>query len=101
MQFNSLAYILFLPAVAVLYFLAPVRLKNPVLLVASYFFYMNWNAVYALLMLASTAMTYASGLLIAKATRTAKKNGRLGFALPSTGHPVLLQVFSLCVRHRP
>lgn len=78
MQFNSLAYILFLPAVAVLYFLAPVRLKNPVLLVASYFFYMNWNAVYALLMLTSTAMTYASGLLIAKATRDSQKKWAVG-----------------------
>ena len=61
MQFNSLAYILFLPVVALLYFLLPVKAKNPWLLVASYFFYMNWNAVYALLMLASTVMTYVCG----------------------------------------
>ncbi|MDR0898106.1 MAG: MBOAT family protein, partial [Oscillospiraceae bacterium] len=34
------------------------------LLAASYFFYGCWNATYALLMLASTAITYASGLAI-------------------------------------
>lgn len=78
MQFNSLAYILFLPAVACLYFLVPVRLKNPVLLVASYFFYMNWNALYALLMLASTVMTYVSGLLIGKAGRDSRKKWAVG-----------------------
>ena len=74
MQFNSLAYILFLPVVALLYFLLPVKAKNPWLLVASYFFYMNWNAVYALLMLASTVMTYVCGLVIGKAkTQNGKK----------------------------
>ena len=34
------------------------------LLAASYYFYMSWNARYALLILLSTAITYASGLLL-------------------------------------
>lgn len=83
MQFNSLAYLLFLPVVAFLYFVLPARLKNPLLLGASYFFYMNWNAVYALLMLASTVMTYACGLLIGKADSQRVKRWAVGicFAL--------------------
>lgn len=34
------------------------------LLIASYFFYMNWNATYALLILSSTIITFCSSLLI-------------------------------------
>ena len=37
------------------------------LLVTSYYFYMCWNAKYALLMATSTVITWLSGLLIAKA----------------------------------
>ena len=39
MNFNSLEYLLFLPVTLALYFLAPVKVKNPLLLAASFFFY--------------------------------------------------------------
>lgn len=58
MSFNSLEYIIFLPIVAAAYFLLPKRLKNPLLLAASYLFYMRWKPAYALLMLLSTFVTY-------------------------------------------
>ena len=67
MQFNSIEFLIFLPIVTVVYFLVPKKIKKLWLLCASYFFYMCWNAKYALLILTSTVVTYASGLLLEKA----------------------------------
>jgi len=64
LNFNSLEYMLFLPCSVVLYYLLPHRWRNPLLLVLSYYFYMCWQPVYALLMLLSTGITFASGLLM-------------------------------------
>lgn len=56
---------MFFPIVFVIYFLIREnRYRNLFLLIASYFFYMNWNPVYALLILTSTVLTYACGLLV-------------------------------------
>ena len=66
MNFNSLQYLIFLPVTVILYFTLPRRLKNPMLLAASYYFYACWQPVYACLMLFSTAATYVCGILIAK-----------------------------------
>ena len=72
MNFNSLQYLIFLPVITVLYYLLPRRLKNPMLLLASYYFYMCWDARYASLMLLSTALTYCCGRLIAAFPRRKK-----------------------------
>ena len=51
--------------VCLLYFLIPasqLRLRNLMLLAASYYFYMNWEPAYALLLLTSTVATYAAAL---------------------------------------
>ena len=64
MLFNSLDYIIFLPVVVIVYYAVPDRIKHIWLLIASYYFYMCWNAGYALLILFSTAVTYLSGLLL-------------------------------------
>ncbi len=60
MLFNSLGFALFFPIVCIGYFALPGKhnIKNIWLLTASYFFYMNWNAKYALLLLFSTFVTY-------------------------------------------
>jgi D-alanyl-lipoteichoic acid acyltransferase DltB (MBOAT superfamily) len=42
----------------------PFKLRVPLLLVASYVFYMTWKPVYGVLILAMTAMSYACGLLM-------------------------------------
>jgi len=65
MNFNSLQFLIFLPTVVVLYYILPKKLKNLMLLAASYFFYMCWNPAYALLMLTSTFVTYLSSRLMA------------------------------------
>lgn len=64
MVFNSAAYLVFFPIVVLLYFIMPNKLRNSWLLVASYYFYMQWNAKYAILLFISTFITYLSGLLI-------------------------------------
>ena len=64
MLFNSVDFLLFFPLVTALYFLLPHGARWVWLLLASYYFYMCWNARYALLIALSTLITYASGLLI-------------------------------------
>ncbi|MCH5279928.1 MAG: MBOAT family protein [Lachnospiraceae bacterium] len=66
MLFNSIDFLIFLPIVALVYFIIPKKIKYLWLLVASYYFYMCWNAKYALLIFASTVITFISGLLIEK-----------------------------------
>ena len=69
MLFNSLSFLIFFPIVVLVYFIIPEKGKQLWLLLASYYFYMSWNAKYALLILASTIVTYLSGLLIEKVKR--------------------------------
>lgn len=64
MLFNSLDFLIFFPIVVLVYFVIPDKIKYLWLLAASYYFYMCWNAKYALLILFSTAVTYASGLML-------------------------------------
>lgn len=66
MLFNSIEFLIFFPVVVLIYFAIPQRIKNIWLLIASYYFYMCWNAKYALLILLSTIITYISGLLLEK-----------------------------------
>ncbi len=64
MLFNSLKFLIFFPIVTCLYFIIPFKYRWKCLLIASYYFYMNWNPKYALLMGFSTLITYLSGILI-------------------------------------
>ena len=68
MLFNSAAFLVFFPAVTLLYFVLPRRVRPLWLLIASYYFYMSWNPVYALLILFSTLVTWLSGLGLARAS---------------------------------
>ncbi len=58
MLFNSFAYLLFFPLVCIAYYLIPHKYRWLFLLIASYYFYMNWQPIYALLILTSTVVTY-------------------------------------------
>ncbi|MBQ9212778.1 MAG: MBOAT family protein [Bacteroidales bacterium] len=67
MLFNSLEFLLFFPVVCIGYFtINGNKWRNLWLLAASYYFYMCWEPVYALLLLTSTAITYFSAFLIGK-----------------------------------
>ncbi len=64
MLFNSFEFLIFFPLVVLAYFVLPAKLKNIWLLIASYYFYMCWNAKYVLLLLFSTVITYCGGILL-------------------------------------
>lgn len=66
MLFNSLQFLAFFPAVVLLYWLLPHRWRNPMLLIASYYFYMNWEPVYALLIAFSTVTTWGASQMISR-----------------------------------
>ena len=78
MLFNSLNFILFFPVVFIAYYLIPKKFQYLWLLVTSYFFYMCWNAKYALLLLASTAVTYIGAILIDWVQAEVNNQGRKG-----------------------
>ena len=63
MVFSSILFIFtFLPAVLLLYYLAPARFKNIVLLIFSLFFYAWGEPVYVLLMIYSIVFNYVMGI---------------------------------------
>ena len=66
MLFNSIYYAFFLPLVVILFWVVPRRIRYPLLLVASYLFYMNWIPAYIGLILALTVVNYGFGFLIAR-----------------------------------
>ena len=67
MLFSSIPFLyFFLPCVLVLYFAVPRCLKNAVLLLVSLFFYAWGEPKYVLLMAATIAIGYVTGLLIEK-----------------------------------
>ncbi len=66
MLFNSFSFLVFFPIVLLIYFIISRKTRYIWLLVASYYFYMCWNARYALLLLASTLITYVAGLFMEK-----------------------------------
>ena len=64
MQFHSFDFLVFFPVVVLLFYGMPRRLRQVWLLLASYYFYMGWNAKYALLIFAVTVITYLCAVLI-------------------------------------
>src|SRR5690606_7278307 len=67
MVFSSLLFLfLFLPAVLLLYYLSPWRIKNLMLFLASLVFYAWGEPIYIALMLFSTLTDYLFGLLLDK-----------------------------------
>ncbi len=62
MLFNSTEFLLFFPICVLIYFVFPKKVRNYWLLICSYFYYMCWNPKYIFLLMASTVITYASGL---------------------------------------
>src|SRR5947199_10803306 len=68
--FNSLQYLVFLPTVFLLFWLLPHRARVPLLLVASYVFYMTWRPIYGLLIL---GLTVANWLLVNRIEKSVDK----------------------------
>lgn len=66
MQFTSFDFLIFFPLVVLAFYILPQKFRQPWLLITSYYFYMGWSAKYALLILASTVVTYVGALLLDK-----------------------------------
>jgi len=64
MLFNSLQFLVFFPLVTIVYALVPRKWRTACLLIASYYFYMCWNAEYLVLILVSTLVTWISALVM-------------------------------------
>lgn len=62
MNFNSLAFLIYLPVVIAGFWLLPHRGRKYWLLAASYFFYMYWNPLFIFLLIYSTAVDYCCSL---------------------------------------
>lgn len=72
MIFNSFNFIVFFPLIFLLYYAIPAKYykaRNFYLLLVSYLLYLQWEPVYALILLGVTAVTYYSALLIERAKR--------------------------------
>ena len=67
MVFNSFSFLIFFPAVLLLYRVLPKRARWVMLLAASYWFYMSWQPELIWLILFTTAVSYLCGLGIEKA----------------------------------
>ena len=74
MLFHSIDFVIFFPIVVMAYFILPKKLKNVWLLVASYYFYMNWNAKYALLLFGASLITYLASFAVSRMAEN--KRGR-------------------------
>lgn len=75
MLFNSFAFAVFLPIVFVLYWVMPHKGRWILMLVASYYFYMSWNAKYVFLILFTTIISYVAAILLEKTERIRSKSG--------------------------
>lgn len=64
MNFNSVDFALFFPIVVIVYYILPKKIRYIWLLMASYYFYINWNAMYILLLFSCTLITYLGGNII-------------------------------------
>ncbi len=73
MIFNSIDFLFFFPIVILLCVILPKRLRYLWLLLASYYFYLCWNAKYVFLLLGATVVTYLGGILLSHANRGAAR----------------------------
>ena len=71
MTFNSWEFLIFYPIVALLYFVLPKKLKWPMLLIASYYFYAFYQAELLFLIVATTLISWISSRIIERT----EKNG--------------------------
>lgn len=91
MLFNTFQFLVFFIVVWVLFLALRGVPRKLLLLVASYYFYMCWNAKYILVILGITIIDYIAGLLIEKSERPGSRKLYLGLSL--FGNIGLLVVF--------
>ena len=85
MLFNSTDFLIFLPFVAIIYYVIPHKARYLWLLACSYYFYMCWNPKYIILLMFSTIITYLSSLIM----------DRIKYSSLSVTHKTLCKKFCL------
>lgn len=73
MNFDSIAFAVFLPVVFFIYWIIPQKYRWSFLLAVSYYFYMSWNPKYVVLILGTTAVSYFAAIWLEKANDKKKK----------------------------
>ena len=81
MTFNSWEFLIFYPIVAILYFVLPKKLKWPMLLIASYYFYMFYQAELVFLIVATTLISWIASNIIERTERKGLKKLMLALTL--------------------
>lgn len=99
MLFNSVAFLIFLPVVVLLYYLLPQKYRWVLLLAASYYFYGSWKIEFLTLIIFSTIVDFVVGKQMHKAQQKWKRNVLLGISL--TANLGLLFVFKYLVLFMP
>jgi alginate O-acetyltransferase complex protein AlgI len=75
---TSIDFLIFFPLTTLIYYLTPARYRSTILLIASYFFYINVKPVFALLLAGVTISTYFFTILM---SRTKDESRRRLFAI--------------------
>ncbi len=99
MLFNSVAFLIFLPVVVLLYYLLPQKFCWVLLLAASYVFYGSWKIEFLCLIIFSTIVDFYVGKLMHRATEKWRRNALLAVSL--TANLGLLFVFKYLVLFLP
>lgn len=73
MNFNSLIFLVFLAIVLILYWILPHKFRWILLLIASYYFYMSWNATLVFLIAGTTLVSYLAGIFMERSKTIAQK----------------------------
>ena len=95
MLFNSMAFAIFLPIVFIMYWALPHKYRWILLLAASYYFYMSWNAKYVFLILFTMIISYAAALLMERTEHRRQKKWILaGTAILCLGVLFFFKYFS-------
>ncbi|MBX9770592.1 MAG: hypothetical protein K2X29_04435, partial [Candidatus Obscuribacterales bacterium] len=80
MLFTSFQYLIFLPAIVLLYWILPGKWRLPMLLVASWGFYMSWIPAFILLIAPMTLFNWLWGKLLHKSEAKRKLIFGIGIA---------------------
>ena len=84
MTFNSVAFLIFYPLVLLLYYLLPRKMRWPMLLFASYFFYMYTQPELVVLILFTTLVSWVSARVMEGSQRAAVRRLALTLTLLSS-----------------
>lgn len=100
MIFNSMDFLIFFPIVVLVYYVLPKKSRYIWLLLASYYFYMQWNAIYICLLFSCTLITYLSGRVLgylkSLGAEDTKKKQKLCLAICITINLGVLGFFKYC-----